>query len=84
MRRLLPLIVVLALPAAAHAHSFSFTEVRLELHADGGFAADVTCDLDALALGVASEQDDAVALSAQIAALPHGEQDELVARLSRF
>jgi hypothetical protein len=81
MRRLLPLAALLALAAPATAHNFSFTDVRLELHGDGRFTADVTCDLDALALGVPSEADDAEALSSQIAALPPAERDELVTGL---
>ena len=82
MRRLLPLVALLALPPAAQAHDFSFTDVRLELHADLSFTADVTSDLDALALGVPAEKNDAAPRSAQIAALSGAEQDELVARLS--
>jgi hypothetical protein len=69
-----------ALPASARAHEFSFTDVRLELRADRTFAADVGCDVDALALGVSSSADSAT-LAAEIEALSPAARDELVARL---
>jgi hypothetical protein len=77
-RPLLLLGVLLLLPAATRAHDLAFTDVRLFLHAGGGFTAEVTCDLDALALGMPAEADDAKALSAHIEALPPPEQEALV------
>jgi hypothetical protein len=75
--------VVLALggwatPAAAH--NFAFTDVTLDLRGDGRYTVDVTCDLDALALGVPSTADSA-ALAAEIEALAPAARDELVDRL---
>jgi hypothetical protein len=67
-------------PAPAAAHNFTFTDVQLELNDDGGYTVDVTCDLDALALGVPSTADSA-ALAAEIEALGPAEQQELVERL---
>jgi hydrogenase/urease accessory protein HupE len=54
------------------------TDVRLELRSDGSFTADVSCDLDALALGVPSEADDAAALAGEIEALSPAERSALV------
>ena len=53
--------------SGALAHNLQFTDVRVELSADGRFRADVTCDLDALALGVEGGADSA-ALAAHIEA----------------
>ncbi|HET7294019.1 MAG TPA: HupE/UreJ family protein [Vicinamibacteria bacterium] len=61
----------------ARAHDLAFTEVRLLIDAQGGFRADVTCDLDALALGVDSSADSA-ALAAEIEALPPPERERLL------
>jgi len=83
-------LVFLALPAllaagtAASAHNLAFTDVRLELRMDGTFTADVSCDLDALALGAPSEKDDAAALAAEIEALSPAAREELVAGLERL
>jgi hypothetical protein len=41
------------------AHEFSFTETTLTLEADGSFQVGMTCDLDALALGVSPSSDNA-------------------------
>jgi hypothetical protein len=81
-RRLCCLLAILfALPpAVASAHNFGFTDVRLELHADGTFRAEVVCDLDALALGVDSSADSAE-LAARIQAMSKAEQDALAAGL---
>jgi hypothetical protein len=67
---------VLLQAGAASAHNFGFTDVRLELHADGTFRAEVLCDVDALALGVDSSADSAE-LAARIEAMPRAEQDAL-------
>jgi hypothetical protein len=72
--------LLLLSPVRGLAHNLKFTEVRLELREDGTFRADVTCDLDALALGVDSGADSA-ALAASIETLPAPERDELVGRL---
>jgi hypothetical protein len=81
MRRALPaLLLLLARAPAAGAHDFAFTDVTVGLRADGTFAVEVACDLDALALGVDSSADSA-ALAAEIARLPPAAQEELVGRL---
>jgi HupE/UreJ protein len=78
--RLSSLVTLLALFSAhvASAHNFGFTDVRLELHADGTFRAEVLCDVDALALGMDAGADSAE-LAARIEALPRPQQDELAA-----
>jgi len=77
-RRLLAVLLLLPVPAAAH--SFGYTDVHMQLGADGRYAVDVTCDLDALALGVSSTTDSAK-LAAEIEALPEAERAELVEQL---
>ena len=47
-------------------HNFGFTDVRLELHADGTFLAEIVCDVDALALGVDASATDSAALASRI------------------
>jgi len=83
MRRLALIIALAALPDPADAHTFRFTDVTLELRGDGTYTADVSCDLDALALGVAPTADSA-ALAAEIEALEPGAREELVAGLVRL
>ncbi len=83
LTRRLALLVILALggvttPAAAH--NFAFTDVTLEIGGDGSYTVDVTCDLDALALGVPSTADSA-ALAAEIEGMEPAARDELVERL---
>ncbi len=80
MRRAILLAVLVLLPSAAGAHNFTLTDVRLELRADGTYAVDVVCDLDALALGVASSAD-SEALAAEIEALDPDAREELAERL---
>ncbi len=58
---------VLLAPAIARGHDFTLTEARLEISADGTMALDIICDLDALALGVASSTDDAELVAALVA-----------------
>ncbi len=65
---------------SALAHPLSFTEVTLALRADGGFEADLIYDLDALALGVPIDTDDATLA----AALERLSPDELETRLGRL
>jgi hypothetical protein len=69
-------------PAPAAAHTFAFTEVQVTLGASE-FAVEVTCDLDALALGVDPSADSA-AIAAEIASLPAAARDELAAKLVDF
>lgn len=75
------LAAALLLPAAVSAHEFTFTDVRLELRAERTWAAEVGCDVDALALGVSSTADSA-ALAAEIEAMSPAAREELVSRLA--
>jgi hypothetical protein len=77
---LLPWAVLLSVAHPASAHNFAFTDVTLELRGDGSYVVDVTCDLDALALGVPSTADSA-ALAAEIEAMEPAARDALVERL---
>jgi hypothetical protein len=70
-------LAALLQPGAAFAHNFGFTDVRLELHADGTFRAEIVCDADALALGVEASAADSGELAARIEAMPKAEQDAL-------
>jgi hypothetical protein len=79
--RLPAVLAVLLVASRAGAHDFAFTDVRLELRADGTWAADVRCDVDALALGVSASADSA-ALAAEIEALSPAARDELVSGLA--
>jgi hypothetical protein len=78
MRRLL-LAALLASAVPAPAHDIEFTYTVLVLRPDGSFTADVTCDLDALALGVAqgSDSEDVVQKLRRLS------PDELVERIER-
>ncbi len=67
----------------ALAHPLAFTEVRLTVGPGRDFAADILYDLDALALGVPLDTDDAE-LAAALAALRPDELDERLARLRRL
>lgn len=81
-----PLVAALLLASAAappgagpaFAHPLAFTEVTLTLRDDGAFEADLIYDLDALALGVPLDTDDAE-LAAALANLP---PDEFTARVA--
>lgn len=55
--RLLALSGFLGWAASSSAHDLEFTHTVLVVGADGSFRADVTCDLDAIALGVAQGAD---------------------------
>jgi hypothetical protein len=72
-------LLLLHAPAVV-AHDFAFTDVHFTLGSDGRFAADVRCDLDALALGVDASAPSAE-LAARIAGLPEAEQEALVSDL---
>ena len=67
----------------ARAHTFAFTDVTLALHADGTFTADLTADLDALALGM-DNPTHSPALAAQIRSMPAAQQDALVVQLGEL
>ena len=47
------------LPLAVHAHPLSFTETTLTLNVDRTFRVEMVCDLDALALGLPQDSNDA-------------------------
>src|SRR5688572_6535049 len=79
---LLALSLLAATAPFARAHSFAFTDVRLVLEG-GTFAAEVTCDLDALALGVEPTADSA-ALATEIESLPPADREALVMRLGEL
>jgi len=64
--------------APALAHPLAFTEVTLTLRDDGAFEADLIYDLDALALGVPIDTDDAELASA----LANHPPDEFAARVA--
>ena len=70
-----------AVPALAH--PLAFTEVTLTLREGGAFEADLIYDLDALALGVPLDTDDAE-LAAALANLPPDEFATRVAGLRRL
>ena len=69
--------------SGALAHPLSFTEVTLTLGADGAFEADLVYDLDALALGVPIDTDDAE-LAAALQSLSPDELETRLARLRRL
>jgi len=74
-------LVCLGGPATlVHAHTLPFTETTIVLYPDGTFQADLICDLDALALGVPQDSDEA----ALVAALRALSTDELEDRLDRM
>jgi hypothetical protein len=73
-------LLAVLVTAPAPAHNLTFTDVRLEISADGTYTVDVVCDLDALALGVASTADSAP-LAAEIEAMEPTAREELVERL---
>ena len=77
------LCVVLTHPGTAGAHPFAFTETELRLLADGTFQVEMTCDLDALALGAPQSTDDAELVAALVAHTP-AELDDRIARLRRL
>ena len=65
------------------AHPLSFTEVTLTLGAGGAFEVDLIYDLDALALGVPLDTDDAE-LAAALGSLSPDELETRLARLRRL
>jgi hypothetical protein len=83
--RLLPLALFsFLLPApAATAHDFRLTETLLLLRSDGTYQVDMTCDLDALALGAPSGAD-SLALAMTLSALDPADLEATRTRLTRF
>lgn len=61
----------------AAAHDFTITNVKVVIQADGVVRADITCDLDELALGV-GPQHTIEELARTIAALPETERQRLI------
>lgn len=79
--RALVLAFALAVPGAPSvAHEMALTEARLVIRADGRFRAAVSCDLDALALGI-DPRTDAREVVAAMRARSAAERDELAERL---
>ena len=72
-----------ALPLVADAHPLSFTETTVTLHVDGTFQVDMVCDLDALALGLPQDTDDAQ-LVATLEAMAPDEFSALTQHLRQF
>ena len=72
-----------ALPLVADAHPLSFTETTFTLHVDGTFQVDMVCDLDALALGLPQDTDDAQ-LVATLEAMAPDEFSALTQRLRQL
>jgi hypothetical protein len=71
------------LAAAAGAHDLRLTDTVLVLKTDGTFVVDMTCDLDALALGVPSGSDSAE-LAARLAGLDEDAVADRAASLVRY
>lgn len=71
-----------ALVTAANAHDFTLTQTRIFFEA-GRYRIDLTCDLDALALGVPPQRDSAANV-ADLKALSAAEFDERVAKLRAY
>ena len=67
----------------AVAHPLEFTETTLLIQADGSFQVDMVADLDALALGVPQNADDAE-LVAAIEQLSPADRAALLDRLTRY
>ncbi len=78
--RFLLLLVLAAAPAAGH--NLELTDTLIVLKTDGTYQVDITCDLDALALG-ASPTADSAELAAALAALEPAELEARLARLRR-
>ena len=83
MSRVVLTLVGIALAATAGAHQLAFTDVRVELASDGTYRVDVTCDLDALALGMPSSADSEV-LVAEIDALDAEARQALKSKLAKL
>ena len=71
------------LPCLTDAHPLTFTATELILRADGTFRVDMVCDLDALALGVTQDADDAGLVTTLLSFTP-AEFEARVRRLRRL
>ncbi len=69
--------------ATAGAHSFELTRTLLVIKTDGSYQVDITCDLDALALGAGPAADSAE-LAAALRALSAAELAEKTDQLRRY
>ena len=76
----LALLALVVLPAPASSHPLAFTQSELILRVDGTFQVEMVCDLDALALGVSQDADDAE-LVAMLHELTPEQLDQRVERL---
>ncbi len=74
------LVAVFTLPGLATAHPLTFTDTTVVLRADGTFQIDLITDLDALALGVPQDADDAE-LVATLTAMAPADFNLLIDRL---
>ena len=74
------LVAVFTLPGLAAAHPLTFTDTTVVLRADGTFQIDLITDLDALALGVPQDADDAE-LVATLTAMAPADFNVLIDRL---
>ena len=74
------LMAVFTLPGLAAAHPLTFTDTTVVLRADGTFQIDLITDLDALALGVPQDADDA-SLVATLTAMTPADFNVLIDRL---
>jgi len=63
----------------ATAHDFQTTDVRIRLHPDGAYTADMTVDVDALALGVSPSVDSA-RLAERLRSMSPEERNACIAR----
>ncbi len=78
------ILLAAILPASpAAAHSLELTRTLLVLKTDGSYQVDMTCDLDALALGAGPGADDAE-LAAALRALPAPELAAEIEQLRRY
>jgi hydrogenase/urease accessory protein HupE len=76
----LALLAPVLFPAPASSHPLAFTQSELILQVDGTFQVEMVCDLDALALGVSQDADDAE-LVAMLHELTPEQLDQRVERL---
>ena len=81
-RRLLAVLLMLLAAAPAAAHNLELTDTLVVLKTDGTYQVDMTCDLDALALG-ASPTTDSAELAAALGSLAPAELEARVDRLRR-
>jgi hypothetical protein len=82
--RLLVVLLLAAAPSQVRAHTFELTDTRLVLEQDGTFVADMTADIDALALGVDPVANDSAKVAAAVGALSPPELEAALARVRQF